>query len=114
MSQREPEGNQSLCQVLTIDVDIILDEQFFMFAWLNVQGHSQFPSSQPRPSWPCTDEFSNWYWRTRAAMAMSHLAQLRSAARVRKRLLLEVDRTYDGHHQTDATDPTETLVLAKQ
>src|SRR5258708_35429987 len=30
---------------------------------------------------------------------------MRSADRVRKRLMLGVDRTYDGHHQADATDP---------
>jgi hypothetical protein len=33
---------------------------------------------------------------------------MRSADRVRKCLLLGVDRTYDGHHQTDATDPKRT------
>jgi hypothetical protein len=33
------------------------------------------------------------------------LAQMRSADRVRKCLLFGVDRTYDGHHETDANDP---------
>jgi hypothetical protein len=36
------------------------------------------------------------------------VAQMRSADRVRKCLLFGVDRTYDGHHQTDATDPKPT------
>jgi len=31
------------------------------------------------------------------------MAQMRSADLVWKRLMLEVNRTYDGHHQTDAT-----------
>ena len=30
------------------------------------------------------------------------MAQMRSADRVRKRLMLGVDRTYRGHHETDA------------
>lgn len=29
----------------------------------------------------------------------------RSADRVRKRLMLGVDRTYDGHHESEANDP---------
>jgi hypothetical protein len=33
------------------------------------------------------------------------LAQMRSADRVRKCLLFGVDRTYRGHHETDAFDP---------
>src|SRR5258707_13017326 len=33
------------------------------------------------------------------------VAQMRSANRVRKRLLLGVDRTCGGHHETDAFDP---------
>ena len=32
-------------------------------------------------------------------------AQMRSADRVRKRLLFRVDRTYRGHYETDAFDP---------
>jgi hypothetical protein len=36
------------------------------------------------------------------------MAQMRSADLVWKRLLFEVDRTYDGHHQTDAIDPWRT------
>jgi hypothetical protein len=32
------------------------------------------------------------------------MAQMRSAGRAQTRLMLGVDRTYDGHHQTDATD----------
>ena len=31
--------------------------------------------------------------------------QMRSADRVRKRLLFGVDRTYRGHYETDAFDP---------
>jgi len=34
------------------------------------------------------------------------LAQMRSADRVRKCLLFEVERTYRGHHETDAFDPS--------
>jgi hypothetical protein len=37
------------------------------------------------------------------------LAQMRSADRVRKCLLIGVDRTYGGHHETDAIDPEQTL-----
>jgi hypothetical protein len=33
------------------------------------------------------------------------MAQTRSVDRIRKCLLFGVGRTYDGHHQTDATDP---------
>src|SRR5450631_2488426 len=33
------------------------------------------------------------------------LAQMRSTDRVRKCLLFGVDRTYRGHHETDALDP---------
>jgi len=36
------------------------------------------------------------------------LAQMRSADRVRKCLLFGVDRTYRGHHETDAVDPKPT------
>ena len=36
------------------------------------------------------------------------LAQLRSADRVGKCLLLGVDRTYGGHHEIDAFDPKQT------
>jgi len=35
---------------------------------------------------------------------------MRSAERVRKCLLFGVDRTYRGHHETDALDPKRTLV----
>jgi hypothetical protein len=34
------------------------------------------------------------------------VAQMRSADRVRKCLLFGVDRTYRGHHETDAFEPT--------
>ena len=34
---------------------------------------------------------------------------MRSADRVRKCLLFGVDRTYRGHHETDAFDPKRTL-----
>jgi hypothetical protein len=37
------------------------------------------------------------------------LAQMRSADRVRNCLLIGVDRTYGGHHETDAIDPEQTL-----
>ena len=37
------------------------------------------------------------------------LAQLRRADRVRKRPTLGVDRTYDGHHESDANGPKPTL-----
>jgi hypothetical protein len=37
--------------------------------------------------------------------ALPLLAQMRSAERVRKCLLFGVDRTYRGHHETDALDP---------
>ena len=40
------------------------------------------------------------------------LAQLRSADRILKRLILGVNRTYDGHHETDASDPKRTFDLA--
>jgi len=33
------------------------------------------------------------------------MAQLRSADQVRNRLMLGVDRTYDGHHESYANDP---------
>jgi hypothetical protein len=36
------------------------------------------------------------------------LAQMRSANRARKCLLFGVDRTYRGHHETDAFDPKRT------
>src|SRR5882757_5210512 len=36
------------------------------------------------------------------------LAQMRNADRVRKCLLFGVDRTYRGHHETDAFDPKRT------
>jgi hypothetical protein len=36
------------------------------------------------------------------------MAQMRSADRVRKCLLFGVDRTYRGHHETDASDPNRT------
>jgi len=39
------------------------------------------------------------------------LAQMRSADRVRRCLLLGVDRTYRGHHETDAIDPKRTSSL---
>jgi hypothetical protein len=38
------------------------------------------------------------------------LAQMRSADRARQCLMFEVDRTYRGHHETDAFDPKRTLV----
>jgi hypothetical protein len=37
------------------------------------------------------------------------MAQMRSSDRVRKCLLFGVDRTYRGHHKTDATDPERTF-----
>jgi hypothetical protein len=37
------------------------------------------------------------------------LAQMRSADRLQKCLLFGVDRTYLGHHETDAFDPTRKL-----
>jgi hypothetical protein len=39
------------------------------------------------------------------------LAQMRSADRVRKCLLFGVDRTYRGHHETDAFDPTADMTM---
>jgi hypothetical protein len=42
------------------------------------------------------------------------MAQMRSADRVRKCLMLGVDRTYSGDHETDASDPkrrSPTVVL---
>jgi hypothetical protein len=36
------------------------------------------------------------------------MAQMRSAGWVRKCLLFGVDRTYRGHHETDAFDPKRT------
>ena len=36
------------------------------------------------------------------------LAQMRSAGRVRKRLMLSVDRTFDRHHEADPNDPLRT------
>jgi hypothetical protein len=39
------------------------------------------------------------------------MAQMRSADRVRKCLLFGLDRTYDGHHKTDAFDPKQTSHL---
>src|SRR5271156_4459099 len=42
------------------------------------------------------------------------VAQMRSGDRVRKCLLFGVDRTYRGHHETDANDPKADIVeLAK-
>jgi hypothetical protein len=38
------------------------------------------------------------------------VAQMRSADRVRKCLLFGADRTYRGHHETDANDPMQTYV----
>jgi hypothetical protein len=38
------------------------------------------------------------------------MAQMRSADRVRKCLQYGVDRTYRGHRESDATDPTTDLV----
>jgi hypothetical protein len=46
--------------------------------------------------------------RRAARRPCPQLAQMRSADLVWKRLMLEVNRTYDGHHQTDATDPERT------
>ena len=43
-----------------------------------------------------------------ATTGCQRLAQLRIADRVRKSLLLGVDRTYDGHHKTDANGPNRT------
>src|SRR5258708_24778667 len=40
------------------------------------------------------------------------MAQMRSADRVRKRLLFGIDRTYRGHHETDAFDPGPTTLAA--
>jgi hypothetical protein len=42
------------------------------------------------------------------------VAQMRSADRVRKCLLFGVDRTYRGHHETDAIDPFRTSVKKGQ
>ena len=39
------------------------------------------------------------------------MAQMRSADRAWRRLMLEVDRTYRGHHKTDASDPKRTSGL---
>jgi hypothetical protein len=39
------------------------------------------------------------------------LAQIRSANRLRKCLLFGVDRTYDGHYESDANDPEQTCLL---
>ena len=36
------------------------------------------------------------------------MAQMRSADRVGKCLLLRLDRTYRAHHETDAFDPSRT------
>jgi hypothetical protein len=41
------------------------------------------------------------------------LAQMRSADRVRKCLLFEVDRTYRGHHETETLDPKRTSATSK-
>ena len=38
----------------------------------------------------------------------SVMARMRSADRLRKRLMLNVDRKYDGHHETDANNPKRT------
>jgi hypothetical protein len=42
------------------------------------------------------------------------LAQMRSAERVRKCLLFGVDRTYRGHHETDALDPKRSFTVVGQ
>jgi hypothetical protein len=42
-----------------------------------------------------------------------HLAQMRSADRVWKCRLFGVDRTYRGHHETDAFDPQRTSSRSK-
>jgi hypothetical protein len=47
----------------------------------------------------------------RHSRACRQLALLRSADWVRKCLLLGVDRTYRGHHETDAFDPKQTCLL---
>ena len=44
-----------------------------------------------------------------AALHSLLLVQLRSADRVQKRPMLGVDRTYDGHHESDANDPKRTF-----
>jgi hypothetical protein len=41
------------------------------------------------------------------------MAQMRSVEQVRKCLLLGVDRTDRGHHETDAFDPSETSGLIR-
>jgi hypothetical protein len=41
------------------------------------------------------------------------LAQMRSADRVQKCLLFGVDRTYGGHHETDAIDPKRTFGISQ-
>src|SRR5216683_7217781 len=46
------------------------------------------------------------------SMIRSLLAQKRSADRVRRCLLLGVDRTCRGHHETDAIDPKQTSALS--
>jgi hypothetical protein len=38
---------------------------------------------------------------------------MRSADRVRKRLMLGVDRTYVGHHESDANDPEATQLMLR-
>jgi hypothetical protein len=47
----------------------------------------------------------------RVAVALPYVGfwvQMRSADKLQKCLMLGVDRTYDGHHETDAFDPGQT------
>jgi len=63
MSEREPERNQiAFGQVrYDLEVDVILDEQFFVLAELD--GPKPGPDFRHRslgPTWPCTGEFPDW------------------------------------------------------
>jgi hypothetical protein len=63
MSQREPERNQiAFGQVrYDLEVDVILDEQFFMFAKPDApKPDPDFRHRSLGPSWPCTGEFPDW------------------------------------------------------
>ena len=45
--------------------------------------------------------------RTEGPFGRLLLAQMRSASRARQCLMLGVDRTYSGDHETDASDPKQ-------
>ena len=67
MSQREPERHQIAFGQFPhdLDVDVILDEQVFMFAEPNAAKPApDFLHRSLELTW--TGEFSNWYWRTLA------------------------------------------------